>query len=186
MPERGRLLVIDDNPDDVKLVREVIREAGLDVDVDTAEDGLDALALLESGSPLPDVVLTDLQMPRMNGLEFVTQMRRLHPSIPVVLMTAYGSEELAFQSLQQGAAGYVPKASMNKGLGGTLEKMLEVSCLDRQDRRLFQYVAQTRTEYRIPSEISLISPLIAHLTLPYARIMHADENQCRVIGHSCG
>src|SRR5215475_10966078 len=72
-----------------------------------AEDGRQALALLKGA--VPDLVLTDLRMPEVNGLELVEVIRRDHPAVPVVLMTAHGSEDVAIRALRAGAASYVPK-----------------------------------------------------------------------------
>ena len=74
----------------------------------------------------PLAVLTDLDMPEMNGLDLVVALRREHPSIPVILMTAFGSEEIAIQALQSGAASYVPKRALARDLIATLQDVLEV------------------------------------------------------------
>src|SRR6185437_678005 len=87
-----------------------------------ASDGREALELLQQH--LPDVVLTDLQMPEMDGLELVQAIHAKHPLVPVILMTAHGSEEIAMQALQNGAASYVPKKSLARDLADTLEGVL--------------------------------------------------------------
>ena len=74
--------------------------------------GREALAALPAR--LPDVVLTDLDMPEMNGLELVEAVRRDFPAVPVILMTALGSEEIAVEALQKGAASYVPKRNLRR------------------------------------------------------------------------
>ena len=70
----------------------------------------------------PDVVLTDLDMPRMNGLQLVEAIRRNYPTIPVVVMTALGSEEIAALALAKGAASYIPKAYLEHDVVITLER----------------------------------------------------------------
>ena len=60
----------------------------------------------------PDLILTDLIMPDMDGLELVQQVRGRFPSIPMVLMTAFGSEEAAMRALRAGAANYIPKKDL--------------------------------------------------------------------------
>src|SRR6476661_5975259 len=72
-----------------------------------AGDGREALAYLKNA--VPHLVLTDLQMPEVNGLELVEAIRHDYPFVPVILMTAHGSEEIAATALQKGAASYVPK-----------------------------------------------------------------------------
>src|SRR5262249_51241466 len=72
-----------------------------------ATNGAEGLEAIE-GKP-PDVVLTDMLMPEMDGLQLVEAIRSQHPLIPVILMTAHGSEDIAIQALRKGAASYVPK-----------------------------------------------------------------------------
>ena len=68
----------------------------------------------------PDIVLTDLHMPEMNGLELVTAVKEKFPDIPVLLMTAKGSEDIAAQALRQAAASYVPKRRLADDLVRTI------------------------------------------------------------------
>ena len=95
------VLVVDDSATDRRLAGGLLKKNS-SFNVVYATDGHQALKQLELH--LPDVVLTDLQMPEMNGLELVNVVNEEYPLIPVVLMTAQGSEEIAVQALQQGAA----------------------------------------------------------------------------------
>src|SRR4051812_37180489 len=71
----------------------------------------EALAALQAH--VPDVVLTDLRMPGRNGLDLVEEIKRKYPSLPVILMTAFGSEDVAILALERGAASYVPKRNLS-------------------------------------------------------------------------
>ena len=62
------------------------------------------------------MILTDLVMPDMEGLELVRRVRAEHPQIPVILVTAYGSEDVAMQALRAGAANYIPKKQLARDL----------------------------------------------------------------------
>ena len=95
------VLIVDDNAVDRRFAGGLIEESG-GVDVIYADDGEQALEKIHELKP--DVVVTDLQMPHMDGLELVTKIRLTNPAIPVVLMTAKGSEVVAVQALQQGAS----------------------------------------------------------------------------------
>src|SRR6202051_1513093 len=101
----SRILVVEDSRTQAMQIQLLLEEAGFEVS-HTNHGGEAVDALKES---LPDVVLTDLDMPVMNGLELVEAVRRDNPAVPVVLMTALGSEEIAVQALQKGAASYIPK-----------------------------------------------------------------------------
>ena len=82
-----------------------MRNAGCEVTL--AGNGREAMDLLRLD--LPDIVLTDLDMPVMDGLELVQAIRRDYPALPVILMTAMGSENVAAKALHHGAASYVRK-----------------------------------------------------------------------------
>src|SRR5437764_11543745 len=112
-----RILVVEDSRTQAQEIRFLLEDAGFEVDV--AGDGREALDLLGRG--LPDAILTDLDMPRMNGLELVEAVRRDHPGVPVILMTALGSEDIAAQALQKGAASYVPKRNLTRDILPTLQ-----------------------------------------------------------------
>ena len=170
-----RLLIVDDNPGDVALAKEYLDDAGCDVAIRSAGDGVAALELLRAGGDLPHVVLTDLHMPRMDGLALVEALRAEFPSVPVVLMTAFGSEEIAFQSLQKGAASYVPKKDMRDGLPRTLQQIGDLARAQRQDDRLQACCAATETTWVVENDIALVPALARQLGASYRRMMQADE-----------
>src|SRR5690348_2122267 len=100
------VLIVDDSAVDRRLAQGLLEKGG-EMSFAFAANGKEAIEQLQV-SP-PDIVLTDLQMPEMNGLELVRAVREKYPLIPVILMTAQGSEEIAVQALSCGAASYVPK-----------------------------------------------------------------------------
>ena len=105
-----KVLVVDDNPVDRRLASKCVEGEGMQAVF--AENGREALEVI--ARELPDFVLTDLDMPEMNGLELVKATQKLYASIPVILMTAKGSEDIAAEALQAGAASYVAKRNLNQ------------------------------------------------------------------------
>jgi DNA-binding NtrC family response regulator len=101
---RRRVLIVDDEP----LILEVLSEHfRADFDVETALNGADALgAILRQR---PDVVLLDINMPRMNGVEVLKDIKQIDASIAVIMVTANEQVALAAEALKSGAFGYVPK-----------------------------------------------------------------------------
>jgi CheY-like chemotaxis protein len=81
----ARLLIVDDDADFVKLVRAQLREAGIDAEIDSADNGVDAL--LKIGTEIPDVVLLDLLLPRMDGVEVCHRVKS-NPKTAVVCIIA--------------------------------------------------------------------------------------------------
>jgi two-component system cell cycle sensor histidine kinase/response regulator CckA len=86
------VLVVDDEPTVRLLACRVLREAGYGVD--EAADGEDALALIRSGAADPSVVVSDIVMPRMNGVELLQWLSLERPRLPVILMSGYGTDQL--------------------------------------------------------------------------------------------
>src|SRR5947207_1900103 len=94
------ILVVDDLASDRRLVGGLLM-TDEDLSVEFAVNGREALERI--GRARPDLVVTDLMMPEMDGLELVGQIRAKHHGLPVILMTSQGSEEIAAKALQQGA-----------------------------------------------------------------------------------
>lgn len=174
---RPEILVVEDNPDDVRLVREILREAALDVLVTVAEDGKRAQSDLREGRSTPDVVLTDLRLPRLDGLQLVEWIRREFSALPVILMTAYGSEEVALRALQRGAASYVPKKHLHQSLVQTLEQILNLVKAEKEDRKLRRCLVEAGHQFVLDNDFSLIPPIVNQLGHGYARMIRCDENE---------
>ena len=98
-------------------------EAGLDqFGENYLQEALDKMAQV-----IPDVVLTDMIMPNMGGLELVAIIRKRFPVVPAVLMTSVGNEESAVRALQKGAASYVPKKNLQRDLCWALGNVLDAA-----------------------------------------------------------
>ncbi|TSA54156.1 MAG: response regulator [Dehalococcoidia bacterium] len=111
-----RLLLVEDNPDDVRLTRETLKECKMLVDLYHAEDGVEAMEFLRkegkyAASPRPDLVIMDLNMPRKDGRETLAEMKS-DPDlmrIPVVVFTVSDSEEDILKSYNLHANAYITK-----------------------------------------------------------------------------
>ena len=154
------VLVVDDVTLDRHLVGALIEEhAGWSAVF--AEDGRDALALIKL--QVPDVVLTDLQMPEMNGLELVEAIRRDYSYLPVILMTAHGSEEIAVMALKAGAASYVPKRDLARDLIPTTQKVLDMARTTRNQQQVLDCLIETEFRFLLSNDPHRVQPLISHL-----------------------
>ena len=101
----GKILVVDDDPEVRMVTRDFLSSKGYEVVV--AEGGREALRLVDA-SP-PDVVLLDVAMPDMDGMETLKRIVATHPAMPVIMVTANADIEITSKVLQLGAADYVPK-----------------------------------------------------------------------------
>jgi CheY-like chemotaxis protein len=119
-PQPHRLLIVDDDPSIHELVEAML--AGTKWSTGSAYSGEEALAQLETGSY--DILLADILMPGMDGLELLGQLRTLHPSIPVVMMTVKNTPDHILGSLRREAAAYVSKPFSRETLLTTLPNAL--------------------------------------------------------------
>lgn len=156
----ANILVVDDSATDRRVAGGLLqRHSGWNVEF--AVDGREALAVVAAATP--DLVLTDLQMPEMNGLELVEAMRQQHPLVPVILMTAQGSESIAVAALAQGASSYVPKRKLGDDLVEIVERVLSVAGERRTRRSLMQCMRQIRCSFVLNNDPALLTNLVTHL-----------------------
>jgi excisionase family DNA binding protein len=99
----AQILVLDDEPS----IRELVAHALAEYAVDTVEDGPTALERLRSGQY--DLLITDLKMPRMDGLSVIREVRREWPDLPIVILTGQSTEASAIEAINLGVSGYVLK-----------------------------------------------------------------------------
>ena len=106
-----RLLHVDDDPSYLEFSVRAFERVAPEVEVTTANSAADGLARLYSDGPAVDCVLSDYQMPEMDGLEFLTAVRADFPNLPLVLVTGQGSEEVAERAFRVGVTDYYRKGS---------------------------------------------------------------------------
>ena len=152
-----RFLIVDDVLVERLFVSKLVERA-TGMKTTLADDGESALVSIEAERPV--AVLTDLQMKRMNGLELVEHVRKRFPSVPVILMTAYGSEDLAFLALKAGATSYVPKRALAKELGATLNQILAATAAGRLKQRTLGSLEERFSRFRLQNDADLIAPLV--------------------------
>jgi len=172
------ILIVDDSPVDRRLAAAIVAKSGLRaIAVSNGHEALDSIA-----REAPAVVLTDLQMPEMDGLELVENIRKLYPGIPVVLMTAHGSEEIAFRALRAGAASYVAKKEIARELTDTLASVLSAAVLDHRRQKLLRCLESTHSRFILDNDPEMIAPLIAALQEDLDGMKLCDGNQRTRVG----
>jgi len=151
------VLIVDDSLTDRRLVCGLLQRQS-EWTVAQAASGAEALSRMKDVAP--DVVVTDLMMPVMDGLELVTAVRAQYPGVPVILMTAFGSETLAVEALEKGAASYVPKSHIAVKLLDTMEEVLKLAHAERSYKRLIQRLTSTEFNFCLENDATLIDPLV--------------------------
>lgn len=151
------ILVVDDSEVDRRLMAGLL---GADVDwlVSHASNGADALETISYATP--DVVVTDLLMPEMDGMELVANLAESFPELPVVLVTGQDDAEIALKALRAGAASFVPKSQLTERLLDTVEQVLGVRDADHKDVRIVDITTNMRYRFTLENDPSLIFPLI--------------------------
>ncbi|MCA9772980.1 MAG: sigma-54-dependent Fis family transcriptional regulator [Myxococcales bacterium] len=130
--DRARVLIVDDEVDLREFVARALRGKGFDVDeAGTAEEGIDRLA---NGSH--DVVILDIRLPGMSGIEALPKVREVAPACVAIVMTAYGSRELAWKAIELGAYDFFTKPFKIAELEIVLQRALERRRLERELREL--------------------------------------------------
>lgn len=145
-----------------------------------AGNGTEALAVLKE-RPI-HLVLTDLMMPGMDGLELTQNIRSLYHTIPVILMTDHGSEEVAIRALQAGAASYVPKKHLQSHLVDTVEQVMTLAQAQTNAQRIVETVGRLETEFVLENDIGLVAPLVAHLEESLSRMKLCEPSGLILIG----
>ncbi len=142
---QGSVLVVDDDADMRELVRDLLSDRGHQVV--TAGNGAEALK--ELGQADFDVVLTDLRMKGMQGLELLQEMKRTYPEANVILMTAFGSVETAVEAMKHGAYDYLTKPVKSEELIPTIERATRDSQLRRELSHLRRAIGREYSFHQI-------------------------------------
>jgi two-component system NtrC family response regulator/two-component system response regulator HydG len=132
MSTKGRVVVIDDEINAATALETLLREDGYEVT--RGHDARAGLALLEKEEP--DVVLTDLRMPGMDGIELLSKIKQIRPETMVILMTAYGTVKTAVRAMKLGAEDYLGKPIDVEELEVVLQRALEKKGLVEETRHL--------------------------------------------------
>jgi len=116
-----RVLIADDHPIVRKGIRQILEETRNVQSIDEAETGQEVLDKVKKGKF--DIVLLDISMPGMNGIDTLEELKKLRPSLPVLILSMYPEEEYAVRALRAGASGYLTKKSAPDELSTAIRKI---------------------------------------------------------------
>lgn len=182
---KGRIVVVDDDGEMRSLLKDYLENAGFAVSpFSTATEALAALgpsgnlsADREDGDI--DVIISDIRMPQMDGLEFSTQLQRVRPEIPVILITAFGSIETAIEAMRRGAFHYVVKPFKLAEMGVNVDRALEHRKLQRDNTALRKEVKRTWTIGNVigkSPEMKAVFDLVNRVSQATANILITGES----------
>lgn len=159
-PEHPLILVADDSILEQRYVNRILEQHG-GWRAAFARNGDEALVAVAKMSPA--IVLTDMNMPGMDGLTLVEKVREKFPLVPVVLMTGSGSERVAVAALKAGAADYVPKQALAYDLTPVLERVLSLGQAAHRRYRVLQGMTRRSSQFVFENDPALVPPLVAQL-----------------------
>ena len=166
------VLIVDDSALDRRLVGGILSKVP-DLTLEYASDGAEAIARMEQ--KVPQLVVTDLIMPNMDGLDLVAAIVSRYPLVPVILMTGKGSEEIAVQALQSGASSYVPKSALAEMLVETVEDVLRVAAEEETHARLLDAMIHNDCAFVLENDFTMIPPLVNYLHRSIRGVGICDE-----------
>ncbi len=126
------ILVVDDEKNYTMIIGEILQEEGYTSI--TASSGMEALDILNN--EIIDLILTDVKMPGMSGIQLLENIKEINPDIPVIIMTAYGSVEKAVDAMHRGAYTFILKPFENQALIAHIAKALSVYKIVQENSRL--------------------------------------------------
>lgn len=174
-----KLLIVDDAAADRVRVSG-IASRWLDCTILQADNGKTALEQIQTH--MPDIVLTDMHMPEMDGLELVSAVKDEYPNIPVILMTALGSEEIASRALRLGAASYVPKLRLADDLLATLSQVHSTSMVAHSQSLLMHYLKDSVLSFELTNDPALITGCVNRLLDMLRCLPLGDESERLRVG----
>lgn len=147
------ILVVDDEKNYLVVLEALLGSEGYETV--TADNAHDALELVRDSDL--DLVITDMKMPRMTGMQLLEETKKVKPELPVIMMTAYGTIEMAVEAMKKQAYDYITKPFRNEELKLTIRKALENYRLIKDNKRLSQALSD---QYRYGNIIGKSKPML--------------------------
>ncbi len=159
-----KVLLVDDEPYVTEIIGRILSQAKIEPLI--ASSGEEALHVLRNHHA--DLVITDILMPGMNGLDLLEKIKGLYPALPVIVLTAHGDFQVAKEALNRGAFYFLTKPFNKSTILNITEKALRLPRLTSEKRLVLPYAVTTLT-YRIPSDFAFV-PAISY------QVMRACED----------
>lgn len=163
----GTILIVDDEQMIRDLLVDILSAAG-NYRLLTAANGEEALTVFTNQEV--DLVLTDLRMPGVGGLELLAELRRIKDDVPVVILTGYGKSEDVIEALRLGASNFLMKPQEIKLVHSVASKVLRVRLKERLEQQIFDYFINETQTYHIPNTLKFTFPLIDLITDKLLRV----------------
>jgi DNA-binding NtrC family response regulator len=137
MPQR--ILVVDDELDMLMLLRMMIEDS-TDYEVETTNNASEALKIVTEKDI--NLVISDLKMPGLDGMELFDELKEIRSDIPVIIITAYGSLEIADEAMKKGVADFITKPFRKDNILFTINRVLELARVTRENVELKKKIGE--------------------------------------------
>ncbi len=128
-----KILIVDDEPDMLKLLSMILKEK-TPYDITTTNNPLEALELAKKGGF--DLVISDLKMPGLDGIDLIGAIKQVDEDIPIIIITAYGTVESAAEAMQKGGFDFITKPFRKEQILFTIDKAMKWLKVQRENKML--------------------------------------------------
>ena len=170
----SKILVIEDEAAIRRVLKKILTEESKDYIVEEAEDGLEAMEKIKEEDY--DLVLCDIKMPKMDGVEVLQATKKIKPEIPIVMISGHGDLETAVDTMKMGAFDYISKPPDLNRLLNTVRIALDRKELVTENKRLKKKVVKNYQMIGESKEINHIKEMIEKVAPTEARVLITGEN----------
>jgi len=170
----NRILVIEDEASIRRVLKKIISEENEAYQVEEAEDGLLGLEMIKNNDY--DLVLCDIKMPKMDGVEVLEKAKKIKPEIPIVMISGHGDLDTAVNTMRLGAFDYISKPPDLSRLLNTVRNALETKILLVENKRLKKKVSKNYEMVGESDAISHIKDIIEKVAATDARVLITGPN----------
>ncbi len=170
----NRILVIEDEASIRRVLKKIISEENEAYQVEEAEDGLLGLEMIKNNDY--DLVLCDIKMPKMDGVEVLEKAKKIKPEIPIVMISGHGDLDTAVNTMRLGAFDYISKPPDLNRLLNTVRNALETKILLVENKRLKKKVSKNYEMVGESYAISHIKDIIEKVAATDARVLITGPN----------
>ncbi|MBZ9779391.1 sigma-54 dependent transcriptional regulator [Psychroflexus sp. CAK8W] len=169
-----RLLIIEDEDAIRRVLKKILSEEEKNYNIDEAEDGLIGIELIKKNSY--DLVLCDIKMPKMDGMEVLSACQKLQPELPVIMISGHGDLETAVETMRMGAFDYISKPPDLNRLLNTVRIALDHTQLAQENKQLKKKVSKQFEMVGKSEELDQIKSMINKVAPTEARVLITGEN----------
>lgn len=174
------LLVADDSEVDRMVILELLKKEPLDWLVEAVSSAEEAIRLMREIAF--DVVITDVLMSGMSGLDLLNHVHRQPRKVPVIVVSGQDTQAAAVEALKNGAANYIPKTSLASLLGETVRQVLEAATTEENYQNLIGTAEEMRFHFKLPNDLSMIHPLVGMVQQMATGMRILDVDACTRLG----